>query len=310
MKNKFENGIWVTKPPQGYDIVKINNERKLVINKEGLLIRKAFLWKASGVKNEEIMMRLNAIICGICNEPFTGYVRRKRTKAKILEFYYYKCRTNGCKCNKSAEKLNKKFGDMLENFSISDEYMPAIQFELERLNTDSSKDKMEQKTSLERELAVVEKKIEDAEESLLLNKVTTAVFEKFISRYQQERRTINEQLIKCTKSISNLPEAISLVLDFSRKLNTAWSSANVTQKEELQKLIFPEGIVYEKEKGAFRTPKINFIFQLITHQLGDSAYKEEGDYHMFYDKSPFADQTGLEPATSAVTGRHSNQLNY
>ncbi|PSL42689.1 hypothetical protein CLV51_11175 [Chitinophaga niastensis] len=26
--------------------------------------------------------------------------------------------------------------------------------------------------------------------------------------------------------------------------------------------------------------------------------------------SPFADQTGLEPATSAVTGRHSNQLNY
>jgi hypothetical protein len=24
----------------------------------------------------------------------------------------------------------------------------------------------------------------------------------------------------------------------------------------------------------------------------------------------FADRTGLEPATSAVTGRHSNQLNY
>lgn len=26
--------------------------------------------------------------------------------------------------------------------------------------------------------------------------------------------------------------------------------------------------------------------------------------------SGFADRTGLEPATSAVTGRHSNQLNY
>jgi hypothetical protein len=26
--------------------------------------------------------------------------------------------------------------------------------------------------------------------------------------------------------------------------------------------------------------------------------------------SNFADRTGLEPATSAVTGRHSNQLNY
>ncbi len=26
--------------------------------------------------------------------------------------------------------------------------------------------------------------------------------------------------------------------------------------------------------------------------------------------SGFADRTGLEPATSAVTGQHSNQLNY
>ena len=31
-------------------------------------------------------------------------------------------------------------------------------------------------------------------------------------------------------------------------------------------------------------------------------------YRVFRDY--FADRTGLEPATSAVTGRHSNQLNY
>ena len=28
------------------------------------------------------------------------------------------------------------------------------------------------------------------------------------------------------------------------------------------------------------------------------------------NQGAFADRTGLEPATSAVTGRHSNQLNY
>lgn len=31
---------------------------------------------------------------------------------------------------------------------------------------------------------------------------------------------------------------------------------------------------------------------------------------MIYKASVFADRTGLEPATSAVTGQHSNQLNY
>ena len=34
-------------------------------------------------------------------------------------------------------------------------------------------------------------------------------------------------------------------------------------------------------------------------------YIRKGGFLMF-----FADRTGLEPATSAVTGRHSNQLNY
>ncbi len=32
------------------------------------------------------------------------------------------------------------------------------------------------------------------------------------------------------------------------------------------------------------------------------------NYEAFYKLK--ADRTGLEPATSAVTGRHSNQLNY
>ena len=32
--------------------------------------------------------------------------------------------------------------------------------------------------------------------------------------------------------------------------------------------------------------------------------------HLFQVKAFIADRTGLEPATSAVTGRHSNQLNY
>jgi site-specific DNA recombinase len=45
MRNKFLKGEWCMKPPMGYDIITINGKRSIVINKDGELIRKAFLWK-------------------------------------------------------------------------------------------------------------------------------------------------------------------------------------------------------------------------------------------------------------------------
>jgi DNA invertase Pin-like site-specific DNA recombinase len=35
MISKYEKGIWLSNPPQGYDIVKSNGERKIIINEEG-----------------------------------------------------------------------------------------------------------------------------------------------------------------------------------------------------------------------------------------------------------------------------------
>lgn len=61
MKEKFEKGIWCLKPPMGYDIVRTNGERKIVINKTGEQLRKAFKWKKQGIKNEAILSRLKSL---------------------------------------------------------------------------------------------------------------------------------------------------------------------------------------------------------------------------------------------------------
>lgn len=61
MKEKFEKGIWCLKPPLGYDVVQVNGERKIVVNKTGQHLRKAFKWKLEGLKNDEILTRLKAL---------------------------------------------------------------------------------------------------------------------------------------------------------------------------------------------------------------------------------------------------------
>jgi hypothetical protein len=64
----------------GYDIVRSNGERKIVVNKQGKLLRKAFEWKAQGMKNEEILSELRASglktykqkLSQIFSNPFTA----------------------------------------------------------------------------------------------------------------------------------------------------------------------------------------------------------------------------------------------
>ena len=62
---------------------------------------------------------------------------------------------------------------------------------------------------------------------------------------------------------------------------------------------------------------LTIIQRLLKQALNANLGISEGEGALANEKTPnslklraFADRTGLEPATSAVTGRHSNQLNY
>lgn len=59
VKEHLIQGEWVTAPPVGYDSIKINKERKYVVNETGLIIKKMFHWKAKErMPNVEIQKRL------------------------------------------------------------------------------------------------------------------------------------------------------------------------------------------------------------------------------------------------------------
>lgn len=61
-KEHLLRGEWCNKPPLGFDVVKINGERKIVVNEKGKLLRKIFQWKADeGVSSVEIQERLTAL---------------------------------------------------------------------------------------------------------------------------------------------------------------------------------------------------------------------------------------------------------
>ncbi len=252
MKAKFEQGIWVVKPPQGYDTILINGDRKIVVNDDGKKIKRAWEWKIQGMKNEEIVeklcalgvnmykqqlhkifvnpfycgmiahgmlngkviegkhekmisrevfLKVNGIIegstkygvphksenenlplkvfmwCSDCNQPFTGYVVKKKN------LYYYKCRTNGCKCNKSVKEVHAKFEDLLTEVIIKPELTAPILYQLENTFIDLNKGNTENEKGLRTRLTEVNKKVDTLEEQyFIVKEMGKDTYDKFLLR--------------------------------------------------------------------------------------------------------------------------------
>ncbi len=377
IKEKFERGIWCIKPPMGYSITYSNNEsdderskgdRKIVVNETGKKLRKAFEWKAQGLKNEEILERLKAMgvkiykqklsmifsnpfYCGIisnrmlegklvegkheklvsrelflqvneiraksggkygvvhkkqhdhvplkvfmkcdkCNQGYTGYI----VKAKNL--WYYKCRTKGCCNNKSAKKVNSQFVEFLSAYSIQSHLIKPFAYAMKHQFVKLNESQAEEQRMLKVKLSEVQGKIDSMEEDYFINKSMPAeTYEKFISRFTEDKAKIIKSLEATACYSSNLAEMFCSALTFSSKLATMWDSSDVNGKEKLQKLVFPQGIVYDLKNEAFRTEKVNEVFRQIAELNSVSGQNETGQTNAEIDLSSLVGMTGFEPAT-------------
>ena len=94
---------------------------------------------------------------------------------------------------------------------------------------------------------------------------------------------------------SNLELAVSKCLTIAQNLSQAWVSAEYEQKQRLQKLVFPDGILYNKQKGLVRTPRVNSLFEAIAILSSDSSKNKKADSsknRLRFNKVP---EIGIEP---------------
>ena len=76
----LRNGNWNSKPPLGYDKLKVGRERVLTVNEKGKILRNAFVWKATeGIGDIEIVQRLKGL----------GLVIDRKHLNKILHNPFY-----------------------------------------------------------------------------------------------------------------------------------------------------------------------------------------------------------------------------
>lgn len=85
-------------------------------------------------------------------------------------------------------------------------------------------------------------------------------------------------------------------MKIAENISTAWVLVTFEQKQRLQRLVFPEGILYNKEKGVVRTEKVNSLFGSI--QLLQRVVEEnkKGNLEKDYLEIAKVPTKGIEPS--------------
>jgi site-specific DNA recombinase len=115
-------------------------------------------------------------------------------------------------------------------------------------------------------------------------------YDRFYIKLMNEENEILKDLEQNAISISNLKNKIIQAAQLCSKLPSLWQHSDYAEKEILQKLVFPEGIFYNKKNQSVRTAKINEVFCQIARLSGVLGLKAKGLSVTKNTKSPFAEK--------------------
>jgi site-specific DNA recombinase len=276
-KNPFYCGILVCKMLPGEII---EGKHKPLISKEDFLsINSDRTSELKEYKTDNDYLPLKqCVYCETCNTPLTGYL----VKSKGL--YYYKCRTKGCGCNKSAKQLHEQFENKLSSYEIDSKYVETIKEVMIYTYDSVTKEIRENEANVKKQMSLLKSKIATIEERFAIGEIDNAIYQKFKTKYGEEQESFQSNLIKSTITSSNLQIAIDKALKMSSNLTELWVSGDLPQKKKIQNLVFPSGIGYDKLKGKVRTHRINSIFSaipLLSRDLAKIKSGESVDFNQF-----------------------------
>ena len=108
------------------------------------------------------------------------------------------------------------------------------------------------------------------------------------------------ELEKVSANLSNLSEYIDDSIAIACNLGCYWKKQEFEMCQKIQKLVFPQGVEWDKEKRSFLTNNTNLFFS-ITRSIS-ANYKNEMNKKRdkSFDLSRLVAGGGLEPPTSGL----------
>ena len=184
----------------------------------------------------------------------TGYLNNKK------KLYYYKSIKPGTNVSVSAKSLNLKFETILSGFHYDMKYKEKLKsMLLEKLKSRFAGEHEIEKHRRKR-ISEIRGQLEKIEERFVLGEISPEHYTKYSSLYKSQIEKIEQEIDQVGKISSNLEKAVQKGLDYAQNLSQMWVSFDYHEKQRLQYLVFPEGMMYDNKNDHVLTSRVNTLF--------------------------------------------------
>ena len=224
--------------------------------------------------------------------PFTGYQQKG--------IYYYKTRHEGTCVNINAEYLNNRFKDNLKHFEFESGSLSELRENILELLEIGLESKIKEQLQTKKKLSELVHKIEKLEERYVQGEFDSVLFQKFSQKYQAEKAELEKLLPSTEINSSNLIQIVNKGLEIAGNISETWALSRFDDKRKLQSLVFPEEILYNKQKDIVRTPRINSIFAPIPILSDILKNNKKGHLYKSDLNSHLVDPTRIELISTLI----------
>ena len=196
------------------------------------------------------------IRCSDCGGYLTGYTVKSRNRD------YYKCNKRGCRSNHSAEKLHQMYCALLNTYSIPKPLIPILIKVLHKVFREYNQERSNTRTLLMKNKSEIEHKQEALKVRYGMGEIDKEVYTATSIHLNDQLTQIHKALQDAARDLSNEKKYIDDVIAMSCKLGTLWQEGDFRTRQKLQNLVYPDGILYDKHLGSYRTENENEVFRI------------------------------------------------
>ena len=208
--------------------------------------------------------------CSDCGGFLTGYTVKSRGRE------YYKCNKKGCKSNQSTERLHQLYSALLNPYSIHKPLIPILTKVLHKVFREYNQERADTRTLLLKNKSEIEKQTKELKVRFGLGEIDREIYNATSEHLNDQLTQIHKALQDAERDLSNEKKYIADVITMSCKLGTLWQEGDFRTRQKLQNLIYPNGILYDKHLGSYRTENENEVFRIFRSISTGYIVKKEG----------------------------------
>ena len=135
----------------------------------------------------------------------------------------------------------------------------------------------EQLSILKKQKSELENKLKRCKVSRGMGDIDEDIYTTTVEVIQEKLAKIEVEMAKVKRNLSNLTSTVDEVVATCCKLGSLWSDSELELCQKIQNLLFPSGILWDKEIGNYRTINCNQALNIIRRVSDNYKNKKEGE---------------------------------